>query len=138
MSTATESQSWLPEPDEASRPFFDGARAGKLRLQACNDCDTWMFPLKTRCQNCGSTALAWRDASGRGTLFSHARLRRAYHPRHRDRLPLILAWIDLDEGARIISNIIDADPGAVKVGMPVQVAFEQLPDGVAIPVFRLA
>ena len=135
MSKATR---WLPEPDEYNQPFFDGARAGELRMQCCSDCSGWMYPVKKRCQHCGSTDLAWRVVSGRGTLYSHARLQRVYHPRHEGRLPLIMAWIDLEEGVRIPSNLVDCDPADAKVGMAVQVTFEQFPDGAAIPVFRPA
>ena len=112
------------------------ARAGKLRLQHCDDCSGWMFPVKQRCQHCGSPNVSWRDASGRGTLYSHARLARVYHPRHEGHLPM-LAQVDLEEGVRINSNLVDCAPGAAKVGMAVQVAFESLPEGGAVPVFRL-
>lgn len=134
----SETTRWLPEPDDQNRPFFDGALAGELRLQFCADCHGWMYPVKKRCQHCGSTALEWRAASGRGTLYSHARLKRVYHPRHEGNLPVILAWIDLEEGVRMASNLVDCDPAAARAGMAVQVTFEQFPDGAAIPVFRPA
>jgi uncharacterized OB-fold protein len=129
---------WLPEPNDLNRPFFDGARAGELRLQACRDCGGWMYPVRRRCQHCGSTALEWRTASGRGTLYSHARLAREYHPRHAGRLPLVLAWVDTEEGVRLPTNLVDCDPAAAKCGMAVQVTFETFPDGGVIPVFRPA
>ena len=129
---------WLPEPSEEAAPFFDGAKEGKLRLQCCDDCGTWSFPLRSRCQACGSAEMQWRDASGRGTVFSHALLHRQYHPRHEGRLPLVLAQIDLEEGVRLPSNIVEADPADIKVGMDVEVAFETFEDGSgAIPVFKL-
>ena len=131
-------QTWLPEPSERSAPFFEAAREGVLRLQRCPACDTWTFPFRKRCQQCGATELEWSDSRGRGTLYSHALLRRQYHPRHEGRLPLILAWIDLDEGVRIPSNVVDVEPDALRVGMPVEVAFETFPDGGVIPVFRPA
>ena len=121
-------------------PFFAGAREGKLRLQRCRACGTWAFPLRTRCQACGSSAMQWRDASGRGTIFSHAVLHRPYHPRHEGRLPLVLAQIDLAEGVRLQSNIVDLDADAdqIKVGRQVEVAFEALADGSGtVPVFKL-
>lgn len=126
---------WLPTTPE-SAPFFEGARAGKFRLQCCDDCDTWMYPVKERCQECGSTLLSWRDASGRGTLYSYGLLRRVYHPRHEGRLPLVLASVDTEEGVRVSTNLIDIDPAMVKVGINVEVAFETLPDGGVLPVFR--
>ena len=123
-------------------PFFAAAREGKLRLQRCRACGTWAFPLHTRCQACGSSAMQWRDASGRGTIFSYAVLHRPYHPRHQGRLPLVLAQIDLAEGVRLQSNIVDldldADADQIEVGCEVEVAFEALADGSGtVPVFKL-
>ncbi len=130
------SDAWLPEPSEANAPFFEGARNRTLRLQCCEDCESWTFPVKARCQRCGGTNIGWRDASGNGTLYSFGLLHRVYHPRHEGRLPLILANIDLVEGIRIPSNVVDISPADVRIGMAVTVDFETLPDGVVIPVFR--
>jgi uncharacterized OB-fold protein len=132
----SEARPWLPEPDASNRPYFEGARQGKLRLQKCDDCDSWMFPVRKRCQTCGSTQLQWADASGRGTVYSHAQLRREYHPRHSGRLPLVMAQVDLDEGVRVMTNLIGVEPAAVKVGMNVAVTFEHSPTGEAIAVFK--
>ncbi len=131
-------QTWIPEPSEASKPFFDGASEGKLRLQVCKQCNTWAYPPATICANCGSHELAWRDASGRGTVYAHGRLARPYHPRHKDRLPLVLAQVDIEEGLRVMTNLVDVDPADVRVGDAVEVAFETFPDGGVIPVFKPA
>lgn len=134
----SDASTWLPAPDETNRPFFDGARAGKLRLQRCEACGGWMFPLRRRCQHCGSTKLAWADASGRGTLYAHGRLQREYHPRQRGRLPVLLAQVDLDEGVRMSTNLVGVPPESVRVGMRVAVTFETSPAGEAVPVFKPA
>jgi uncharacterized OB-fold protein len=134
----SEPETWLPSPDARSAPFFEAARAGELRLQRCNGCATWLYPVRARCPECGGTDIGWAPASGRGRLYSHGLLRRAYHPRHRDRLPIVLAVVDLEEGVRISSNLIDVAPEDVRAGMRVQVAFEELPGGAAVPVFRPA
>lgn len=131
-------ESWLPTPDETSAPFFEGAREGRLMLQTCRDCSVWLHPVRARCPECGGCNIGWEQASGRGTVYSHGLLRRAYHPRHADRLPLPLAVIDLDEGVRINSNLVDVEPEAIEAGMPVEVTFETFPDGGAVPVFRPA
>ena len=137
-------EAWLPEPDARSAPFFEAARNGRLLLQRCDDCATWLHPVRARCPECGGTAIGWAEASGRGTLYSHGLLRRAYHPRHAERLPLVLAVVDLEEGVRMSSNLVgvEADPELlrkrVRAGLPVRVDFEALPDGAVIPVFRPA
>lgn len=129
---------WIPEPSDASKPFFDGAREGKLRLQVCEDCGTWAYPITTICSECGGASLTWRDAEGTGQVYAHGRLAREYHPRHKDRLPLVLAQVDIPEGLRLITNIVDVDPGVVKTGDRVQIGFETFPDGGVLPVFKPA
>ncbi|MGD8417491.1 MAG: OB-fold domain-containing protein [Pseudomonadales bacterium] len=131
-------QTWIPEPSEATAPFFEGARDGKLRLQRCDACGAWAWPAITRCAECGSAAVSWAEASGKGTVYSHALLQRVYHPRHEGHLPLILAQVDLAEGIRVMTNLVDVDPEVVRVGDAVVVAFETFPDGGVLPVFKPA
>ncbi len=131
-------QNWIPEPSPAVQPFFDGARQGKLRLQVCADCGTWAYPLVNICSHCGGTRMEWRDASGKGTVYAHGRLARPYHARHQDRLPLILAQIDIAEGVRIYSNVVDIEADALRAGDAVEVAFETFADGGVLPVFKPA
>ncbi len=133
-----EVDTWLPAPTPATAPFFDGAREGKLRLQCCAACDTWAYPLRERCQSCGATEMTWRDASGAGTLYSFGLLRRVYHPRHEGRLPLILAEVNIAEGIRLSTNLVEIEPADIRIGMMLMVDFETLPDGGVIPVFKPA
>ncbi|NKB98677.1 MAG: hypothetical protein GKR90_09335 [Pseudomonadales bacterium] len=128
-------QTWIPEPSPQTAEFFNGAREGKLRLQKCTACDTWGFPPMSVCTNCGSDDIDWATASGAGTVYSHGRLQRAYHPRHADRLPLVLAQVDIPEGIRLMTNLIDVAPEDVKVGDAVIASFETFPDGGVLPVF---
>ena len=126
---------WIPTPDEQSAPFFAGARDGKLMLQHCNACQRWLHPVRSRCPLCASTDLEWAKASGRGVVYSHGLLQRASHPRHEGRLPIVLAVIDLEEGVRFSSNLVEVEPERVRAGMPVEVAFEPVSEA-ALPVFR--
>lgn len=129
-------EAFVPVPDEASAPFFDGARQGKLMLQCCAACGTWLYPVKHRCPDCSATELVWKEASGRGRVFSHGIQHRAPHPSLEARLPIALAVIDLEEGVRMPANLVDAEAGDVRAGMAVEVAFETLADEVALPIFR--
>ncbi len=129
-------QTWIPEPGDASKPFFDGAKEGKLRLLQCTACNTWSYPPATLCSHCGGNELAWQDASGQGTVYAHGRLARPYHPRHKDRLPLVLAQVDIADRLRLMTNLVEVAPEDVHVGDAVEVCFETFPDGGVIPVFR--
>ena len=126
----------LPLPDERSAPFFDGALAGRLMLQRCADCQTWLYPVRARCPRCGSSQIEWAAASGRGHVYSHGRLWRAVHPSQQDQLPIQLAVVQLAEGVRMSAKMIDTEPEKMRAGVPVEVAFEKLTDEIAIPVFR--
>ncbi len=128
----------VPHPDARSAPFFDGARAGRLVLQRCARCATWLHPVRTRCPACGGAEIEWAPASGRARLYSWGLLRRAYHPDHARKLPIALAVVDLEEGVRLSANLVGADPAAIRCGMPLEVGFEKLADGSALPVFRPA
>jgi uncharacterized OB-fold protein len=125
----------LLEPDERSAPFFAAAARGRLLLQRCAACRAWHFPLRRRCSACGHAGLELAEASGRGTVYSHARAHRATHPALRGRLPLALVAVDLAEGVRVLARLADGSP-PVRVGTPVRVEFEPVAEGVALPVFR--
>ncbi len=133
-----ESHEVFPIPDERSRPFFDAAREGRLLLQRCRACAVWLHPVRSRCPGCGAADVEWAPASGRARLYSWGRLHRAYLPQHQTRLPLDLAVVDLEEGVRMSTNLVGAQPSEIRAGMPLQVEFERVSPDVAIPVFRPA
>ena len=128
----------LPAPDERSRPFFEGARDGRLVLQRCRACRTWLHPVRKRCTRCGGAEIDWAQASGRARLYSWGRLHRAYLPQHQGRLPIDLAVVDLEEGVRMSTNLVGAQPSEIRAGMALEVDFERVSPDVAIPVFRPA
>lgn len=127
-----------PIPDETSAPFFDGARAGKLMLQHCSSCNDWSWPVRERCPHCFAATLQWRQASGRGTLYTFTIMHQAMNPGFASSVPYNVAQIDLAEGVRITSNIIGIGNDALRVGMALEVVFEDAGDGVSIPKFRPA
>ncbi len=126
----------LPQPDERSAPFFDGAREGRLMLQRCAACDSWLHPVKTRCPQCGGNEIVWQATGGRGVLFSHGRLWRAVYPAQEAELPITLAVVDLDEGVRISARLVGEEPP--RAGERVVVEFQPLGPDIALPVFRQA
>lgn len=127
-----------PPVDERSVPFFEAAERGVLALQRCEACDAFLHPVRGRCTNCGDTRIVWADASGRGRVWSHGRLRRSYLPEHEGLLPLALVWVELDEGVRFASRLAREETSDVRTGDRVAVVFERLSDGTPVPVFRRA
>jgi uncharacterized protein len=133
----------LPIPDEESRPFFEGARRGVLLLRRCRACAAFMSPtggigtpLRPRCMDCFSAALEWAPAEGTGTLYSFALMHQLYDQAFADELPYNIAVIELDEGVRMTTNVVDCANENLWIGMPLEVTFERLSEEIAIPKFR--
>jgi uncharacterized OB-fold protein len=128
----------VPRPDDASRPFFEGAARHALMIQRCSACRTYLAPGSLACDEClaASDALEWVEASGRGTLFSFAIMHRAYHPAFADEIPYNVALVELDEGPRLPSNVVGVANEALRVGMLLEVTFEEVGEGVTLPKFR--
>lgn len=127
----------LPLIDADSRLFWEGCSAGKILLQKCAVDGSLRFPPTRYCPHDGSEASAWVEASGRGRVFSWIVVRRPI-PKEvfADVVPYIVALITLDEGVRIVSNIIDCKPENVRLDMPVKVTFRAVNDEITLPLFK--
>jgi hypothetical protein len=128
----------LPVLDEASQPFFAGAREQRLMIQRCSICGAVMWPVKTHCTDCLSTEVAWVQASGRATLYSFVLMHQIYHPGFASEAPYNIAEVDLAEGLRVITNIIDCPNDQLRIGMPLEASFEAITDEITLPKFKPA
>lgn len=128
----------IPVPDEITAPFFDGARASKLMLQHCAACDSWSFPVRERCPHCFSGTLQWRQASGRGTLYTFAIMHQVMNPGFASSVPYNVSQIDLEEGVRMVANVVGVANDALRIGMKLEAIFEDVGETVRIPKFRPA
>lgn len=124
-----------PHPDDASLPFFEGAKNDRLMLQRCLDCGTFMWPTKPRCTNCWSPELEWCPSVGRGVLFSFSNVHQLYNAAFVDDIPYNVCLVELDEGVRMYSSLVGVDGNQLHVGMPVIVVFDHLDEDVALPRF---
>ncbi len=112
----------LPQPDAHTQAFWDACRESRLEVSACEDCDHLFLPPGPCCPQCWSTSLTTREVSGSGSVYSYVVYRRTYHPGLP--APYVVALVALDEGPRMISNIVGCEPEAVEVDMPVRLRFE--------------
>lgn len=126
----------VPIPDSISAPFFDGARQGRLMLQCCAACGKWSFPVRERCPHCFAAKLEWRQASGRGTLYTFAIMHQVMNPGFAGAVPYNIAQIDLEEGVRMTSNVVGIPNNALKIGMKLEAVFEDVGQDVSLPKFR--
>ena len=124
----------LPEITPAMEPFFAAAHRHQLVAQRCSTCGTHRFPAREICSNCLSRESSWVPVSGRGTVFSRAVMHQSYHPAFET--PYAIVVVELEEGARMLSNIVGCAPADVRIGMPVEVVYEELSPTVTLPKFR--
>ncbi|MBI4334401.1 MAG: Zn-ribbon domain-containing OB-fold protein [Chloroflexi bacterium] len=131
----------MPSPDDDIAPMYEGLKKHEFRLCHCKKCGAWYWPA-TDCMKHDSEPylgnMEWAKASGKGKVFTFNVHYRAFHPGFVDELPYVYAMIELDEGPMITSNIIGCDPKEVKVGMPVEVVFQDINDQFTLPMFRPA
>ncbi len=135
MSETMHSRS-LPFVTDESRPFWDGCREGKLLLQYCDACQRHQFYPRLYCMRCGSQEVRWVEASGRGTIYSYTIIRQNRAPNFVNDVPYNVAIIQLEEGPRMMSNVIDIDPAELRIDLPVQVVFDPVSDTISLPRFR--
>lgn len=118
----------LAEPTELDQPFWDGLAEGKLVIQHCS-CGNYQYTFETFCFNCGSDDIGWSDTNGEGEIHTFVTVHQRYHAAFSDIIPYNVSVIELDEGPRIVSNVINIDTDNVKIGMRVKVAPQPAGDG---------
>lgn len=127
-----------PPVSEVSAPFWDATRDGTLMVQWCLDCDAAVFFPRIACPTCLGERLAWRTSVGTGRVHAVTVEHRPQNPLMAERAPYAVALIDVDDGWRMLSNVVGCDPLDVAVGMAVEVTWEPLPDGRRLPLFAPA
>ncbi|MDO8731903.1 MAG: OB-fold domain-containing protein [Actinomycetota bacterium] len=131
----------IPEPDNLTEFFWEGVASHRLLIQHCDACDTYIHYPRPICPKCLSMDhLAPKEVSGRGTIYSHTTTVQPFHPYFVDKVPynLIIVALEEDENVRLTSNLIDYPNDDIRIGMPVQVTFQELAPGLTLPLFKLA
>ena len=127
-----------PVVNSWARPFWDGAREGKLLIQRCVTCSQPVFYPRIACPHCGADELAWEQACGRGTVYSYTVVMNNAPSAFIPEVPYVVAVIRLEEGVQMLSNIVEYDALRLACDMPVEVVFRRLDDEFSLPVFRPA
>jgi len=128
----------LPHVDEENRWFWEACARHELVLQKCATCGTIRYYPRALCPSCLSSETRYLRASGRGTVYTFTVTYQNQAPGFRDELPYVMAYVELEEGPRILTNIVNTPPDAVAIGMPVEVAFETVEDDLVLHYFRPA
>ena len=128
----------IPVPTPETAEFWAGCMKRELRLQYCAGCGRNQFPPQSFCRHCSSDNLTWAVASGRGKVLSYTIVLWSPNPAYAVDAPYSLALIQLDEGPRMLSNIVGCPPDDVRIGMEVAVVFEQCAENIMLPKFTPA
>lgn len=128
----------LPVPNEDTQPWFDGCKQHKLLLQYFPNADWWQFPYSERCQEDWSTDWEWRESKGEGTVYTWGLMHQVYHPSWGEEVPYVLAVVELDEGPRMNTTLINVEHDQIQCGMRVKVAFDDVTDEITLPKFEPA
>ena len=128
----------LPQIDEENRPWWEALKRHELYIQKCNECGTLRYYPRAQCTNCLYSATEWIRCSGKGTIWTYTVTNQNQAAGFRDSLPYVMAWVDLAEGLKMMTNIIDCPPEQVKIGMPVEVVYEDVTPEVTLAKFRPA
>lgn len=127
---------FFPRPTPETAPYWDGCRRGELLIQQCRSCGNHQFYPRIVCTRCMSRELDWVTSVGRGEVISFTVVRLPVSKAYADDVPYTVALVKLAEGPTMMTNIVECEPEAVSVGLPVEVLFEQWSDEITIPKFR--
>lgn len=114
--------------------FWEGTKEHRLVFQRCKECGTWVHPPRPACPKCRSFEKEWAPSGGKGTVYSWATYSESPHPAFV--APYSVVLVEMDEGVRLISNLIDTKPEGISIGMPVEVVFDDIADDLTLPKFR--
>jgi len=120
-----------PEPNSETQAFWDGAAQGKLLIKKCRSCGEVHYYPRPLCPFCGSDATEWQAAAGTGTLYSYSVMRRA-------EVPYAIAYVTLDEGITMMTNLVECDFDRLKIGQRMKVVFTPTDGGAPVPTFTPA
>jgi uncharacterized OB-fold protein len=126
----------VPVADEESEPFFAGAKERRLMLIRCTQCGCHRLPGRDRCVDCWSEDSEWVQVSGRGKLYTFGVMHQQYHPAFADVIPYHYALVELEEGPRLVTNIVDCPDDELRTDMPVEAVFDDVSDETTLVRFR--
>jgi uncharacterized OB-fold protein len=127
----------IPDITDYNRPYFEGCSQGELRIRRCERCaETFRFA-HYLCPNCWSDQMSWEPASGRGVVTHYTVVHQPPYDAYEDVAPYVIVLVQLEEGVRMMSNLVGCPPETARVGLPVKVTFEQRRE-VTLPFFTPA
>ncbi len=136
MSVTYDKRHPIPEPPRHldNKGFWEGIEKKTLVFQKCKVCKTWIHTPRPMCPRCHGLEIEWGSTKGRGIVYSWVTFHKARHPGFKT--PYSVVLVELDEGVRIVSNLVDVQPEDIYIGMPVAVVFDKITDELTLPKFK--
>ena len=131
----TQYQKPTPEINDENRAFWEGCRQGELRVQKCSNCGH-IRHLSPACPQCLKAKHEWVAASGRGTVYSWIVVHQRYNRAFEEDLPYNVTIVELDEGPRMVTSLVDVENQDIKAGTPVEVVFDRVTEEITLPKFK--
>jgi uncharacterized OB-fold protein len=128
----------IPAPNELTAPYWEAAHERRLSMQRCTQCGRLSHPPVVSCPRCHSRTFRWDEMSGRGSIYTFTVVAHSVHPVSANATPYIIALVELAEGPRILANLRGCEVDDVRIGLAVEVLFEDVDDAVALPQFTPA
>lgn len=128
----------LPGLDGLTKEFYDFCKQENLHFQRCSTCNTFRHVPREVCAQCNSFDWEWVPSSGKGTVYTWTVVERALHPAFMEDTPMAPVVVEMEEGVRLLANMLDCPPNELEIGMPVTIAYEAVTDEVTLPRFRRA
>ena len=131
----TEYNKQLPQITSDNKPFWDAAKQHELMAYKCQNCGTY-YSIVVDCVKCDTPKMDWVKVSGKGKIFTYVIYHQLYNPMWKDDIPYNAAWVELDEGSILLSNIVDCKNEDLYAGMPVEVVYDDITEEVTLPKFK--
>ncbi len=126
----------LPRREELHGEFYQFCKAHELRFQRCLECGAWRHMPRESCEACGSFDWNWQASSGKATLFSWTIIHRALHPAFAEEVPYAAVVVEMEEGVRLVSRLHDVANDELRIGLPLEILFEDVTDEVTLHKFQ--
>ena len=136
MSMKYDKEQAFPVPVNAfdNMGFWEGVQENKLVFEKCKSCGVWIHPPRPMCPKCHSIEKEWAPSTGKGTVYSFVTYRESPHPAFK--APYSVVLVEMEEGVRLVSNMVDIEPEEISIGMPVELVFDKIDDDITLPKFR--
>ena len=126
----------LPQVNSDTKPFWNGCRKHELRFQKCLDCGHVRWPPSIICTQCHSSNTEWIISSGKGKIYTYVIFHQVFHKGFVEDVPYVTASVELEEGPRLLSNVVEYDVNDIYCEMPVEVVWEEISEEFTLPKFR--